>query len=108
MAGSITMRSAKIWVQLENLQEDKQYQTYIEYEPIPKSGYLTNPIKNKTSVIEINAKNRNHIWQINDLEPATSYQYKIHIKNLNQHITSKAFTFTTEECYGNGVKVHPI
>ncbi len=95
MAGSVTMKSAKIWAQLALIQPTEKFQTFIEYDAISNTGKLAKKAQTtKTEVLD--AEKNNSIWELNDLEPETKYQYRVIAKKGSQLISSKIYSFQTE------------
>ena len=95
MAGSVTMKSAKIWAQLPLIQPTEKFQTFIEYEAMSNTSKLAKNVKS-TKTIVLDADKNNSIWELSDLEPETKYQYRVIAKKGSQVLSSKSYFFQTE------------
>jgi alkaline phosphatase D len=97
LAGSITMKSAKIWVQIPAIRQTPtdQIQTFLEYEELSSNSKLSPQIKSTKTVI-LDAEKNHSIWDLNGLEPQTQYQYRVVAKKGTQVFRSKTYTFKTE------------
>ncbi len=97
LAGSITMKSAKIWVQIPMIRQtpNDQFQTFLEYEEVNNGGKLNPQLKN-TKTVTLDAEKNHFIWDLSRLEPQTQYQYRVVAKKGTQVFRSKTFTFQTE------------
>ena len=95
LVGSVTLKSAKIWLQIPVIRSRDEFQTFLEYESTNNTGKFTNQLKNTKRVI-LDADKNHFIWELTDLEPQTKYQYRVVAKKGSQVFRSKAYTFQTE------------
>ena len=95
MVGAVTLRSARVWAQLQQLDKGQQLPTWLEYQALNDSGQPIGKIVQTESHV-LSDKQSTSAWLLDQLQPGTAYQYQVHWGQHPAKQSSKAHVLRTE------------
>lgn len=98
MVGAVTMRSAHVWVQLQNLKKSDRVPITLQYQSLDASGQPSGPILT-TQPIVLHDRKSNATWLLDNLKPGTQYRYQVRWKTQAGAKWSKPNQLRTEELW---------
>lgn len=76
MVGAVTMRSARVWAQIQSLKTDTAVPVWLEYQALNESGQPTGHAT-QTKPQLLSAQQSTASWLLDQLQAGTPYQYKV-------------------------------
>jgi alkaline phosphatase D len=95
MVGSVTLRSARVWAQLQHLKKSDHLPVWVEYQGLNSSGQPTGQVL-QTERLVLSAQQSTATWLLDQLYPGTLYRYQIRWQNQAHEDLEKVHRLQTE------------